>query len=66
MVFKRLKFHNLKLCLPVWYSNSYLRYLRRILGPRRDEVTGEWGKIQNVDFNELYSSPNIVGVINRE
>ena len=34
--------------------------LRRILGPRRDEVTGEWRRLHNDD---LYSSANIVGVI---
>ena len=31
--------------------------LRRIFGPRRDEVTGEWRKLYNVDLNDLYSSP---------
>ena len=37
--------------------------LRRIFGPKRDEVTGEWRKLHNVELNDLYSSPNIVGVI---
>jgi len=37
--------------------------LRRIFGPRRDEVTGEWRKLHNVELNDLYSSPNIVRVI---
>ena len=37
--------------------------LRRIFGPRRDEVTGDWGKLLNADLNDLYSSPNIVRVI---
>ena len=36
--------------------------LRRIYGPRRDEVTGEW-KLHNEELNDLYSSPNIVRVI---
>jgi hypothetical protein len=42
------------------------RVLRRIFGPERDEVTvtGEWEKLHNEDLNELYSSPNIVRVIN--
>ena len=35
------------------------RVLRRICGPRRDEVTGEWRKLHNVELNDLYSSPNI-------
>ena len=37
--------------------------LRRIFGPRRDEVTGEWRRLHNEELNELYSSPNIVWVI---
>jgi hypothetical protein len=35
----------------------------RILGPKRDEVTGEWRKLHNEEVNVLYSSPNTVGVI---
>jgi len=37
--------------------------LRRIFGPRRDEVTGEWMRMHNEELNDLYSSPNIVRVI---
>ena len=37
--------------------------LRRISGPRREEVTGEWKRLHNEELNELYSSPNIVRVI---
>ena len=39
------------------------RVLRRIFGPKRDEITGEWGKLHNEELNNLYSSPNIVRVI---
>ena len=39
------------------------KVLRRIFGPKRDEVTGEWRKLHNEDLNDLYSSPNIVRVI---
>jgi len=39
------------------------RVLRRIFGPKRDEVTGEWGKLHNEEPNDLYCSPNIVRVI---
>ena len=38
------------------------RVLRRIFGPKRDEVTGEWRKLHN-ELNNLYFSPNIVRVI---
>jgi len=36
--------------------------LRRIFGPKRDEVTGERRKLHNEELNNLYSSPNIVQV----
>ena len=39
------------------------RVLRRIFGPRRDEVTKEWRSLHNEERNDLYSSPNIVRVI---
>ena len=37
--------------------------LRRIFGPKRDEVRGEWKKLHNEELNDLYCSPNIFGVI---
>ena len=37
--------------------------LRRIFGPRRDEVTGDWRRLHNEELNDLYSSPNTVRVI---
>jgi hypothetical protein len=39
------------------------RVLRRIFGTMRDEVTGEWRKLLNEEFDVLYSSPNILRVI---
>jgi len=39
------------------------RVLRRIFGPKRDELTGEWRKLHNEELNNLYSSPSIVRVI---
>jgi len=34
------------------------RVLRRIFGPKRDEITREWGKLHNEERNDLYSLPN--------
>jgi hypothetical protein len=39
------------------------RVLRRIYGPKRDEVTREWRKLHNEELNDLYCSPTIVQVI---
>jgi hypothetical protein len=38
------------------------RVLRRIFGPKRDEVTGEWGNLHNEELNYLYPSPSITRV----
>jgi hypothetical protein len=40
------------------------RVLRRIFGPKRDEVTGEWRKLHSEELHILYSSPNIIRQIN--
>jgi hypothetical protein len=39
------------------------RLLRRIFGPKRDEVTGEWRKLHNEELRDLYSSPTIIRII---
>jgi hypothetical protein len=39
------------------------RVLRRIFGPGKNEVTGEWRRLHNEEINDLYSSPDIVWVI---
>jgi hypothetical protein len=36
------------------------RVLRRIFGPKRDEVTSEWRKLHNEELHDLYSSPSII------
>jgi hypothetical protein len=36
------------------------RVMRKIYGPKRDDVTGEWRKLHNEELNNLYSSPNII------
>jgi len=41
------------------------RVLRRVFGPNREEVTGEWRKPHNEELNDLYCSPNIVRGLNR-
>jgi hypothetical protein len=39
------------------------RVLRRVFGPKRDEVTGEWRKLHNDELNDLYCLHNIVRVV---
>jgi hypothetical protein len=39
------------------------RVLRRILGPKRDEIIGGWRKLHNEEFHNLYFSANIIAVI---
>ena len=46
-----------------WLRVFENRVLRRIFGPKRDEVTGDWRQLHNDELNGLYSSPNIVQVI---
>jgi hypothetical protein len=39
------------------------RLLRRIFGPKRDEVTGDWRKLHNEELHNLYASPSIIRMI---
>ena len=39
------------------------RVLRRTFGPKRGELTEEWKKLHNEELNDLYCSPNVIGVI---
>ena len=39
------------------------RVLRRLFGPKRDEVTREWRRLHNEELSDLYSLPNIVRVV---
>jgi hypothetical protein len=38
------------------------RVLRKIFGPKRDEVTGEWRRLHNEELHDLYSSPDVFWV----
>jgi hypothetical protein len=42
---------------------SEKRVLRKLFGPKRDKVTGEWRKLHNEELNDLYSLPHIVRVV---
>jgi hypothetical protein len=39
------------------------RVLRRIFGPKRDEISGEWRKLHNEELRDLYPSPSIIRLI---
>jgi hypothetical protein len=49
--------------LSVTLKVSENRVLRRIFGPKRDEVTGEWRKLHNEEIHDLYCSPSIIRII---
>jgi hypothetical protein len=46
-----------------WLEMFENRVLKRIFGPKRDEVTGEWRKLHNEEFYDLYLSSNIIRLI---
>jgi hypothetical protein len=46
-----------------WLRVFKNKELRRIFGPKRDEVTGVWRKVHNEEFRDLYSSPSIIRII---
>jgi hypothetical protein len=46
-----------------WTGVFENRVLRRIFGPKRDEVTGGWRKLHNEQLHDLYSSSNIIRMI---
>ena len=62
----RVVVYTLTMCRVCLYVCVYLlcmEQLRRVFGPKRDEVTGEWRKLRNEELNDLYSLPNIVRVV---
>jgi hypothetical protein len=46
-----------------WLRVFENKVLKRIFGPKRDEVTGEWRKLHNEELYDLYSSSNIIRLI---
>jgi hypothetical protein len=38
------------------------RVLRKVFGPKRDEVSGDWRKLHNEELRDLYSSPSIITI----
>jgi hypothetical protein len=48
---------------PTLKEEHGLRVLRRIFGPKREEMTGDWRQLHNEELCNLYSSPNIIGII---
>jgi hypothetical protein len=50
----------LKNFLAGYGTRMFITVLRRIFGPKRDEVTGDWRKLHNEELHNLYSSPNIM------
>ena len=54
----------LKLCAFVFVSTLRLGCLRRVFGPKRDELTGEWRKVHNEELNDMYSSPSLANKTN--
>jgi hypothetical protein len=73
-----MKIYIIVMLAPVWYGCETRsltlreehrlrvfgkRVLRRIFGPKRDEVTGGWRNLYNKELHNLYSSPSIIGMI---
>ena len=48
---------------PVNFETELYTQLRRVFGPKRDEVTGEWRKLYNEELSDLYSLRNIVRLV---
>jgi hypothetical protein len=46
-----------------WLKVFENRVLRRVFGPKRDKVKGEWRKLHYEELNDLYSLRNIVGMV---
>jgi hypothetical protein len=60
-----LLLHFLKKILAVMLDDMVKYVLRKIFGPRKDDITGEWRKLHNEELHDLYSSPTVVRAIKR-
>jgi hypothetical protein len=61
---KNLKIRIYKtIILPVVLYGCETWSLRKIFGPKRNEVTGKWGKLHKEEFRDLYSSPSIIRIM---
>jgi hypothetical protein len=47
----------------MYAHNDMSKVLRRMFGPKREEVTGEWRKLHNEELHDLCSSPSIIRII---
>jgi hypothetical protein len=47
-----------------FYGKNRLRVQKRLFGPKREEVAGDWRRLRNEELRILYTSPNIIRIIN--
>jgi hypothetical protein len=63
LFFYRVTHHSQKYTIISYVQLFHSKYISRVFGPKRDEVTGERRKLHSEELNDLYSLPNIVRVV---